>query len=150
MIDYSKLVRVIQARTQCSTNEAWSAMATAFLSLDQSRSEGERVNYLIQVGSLKVAEILRDNYVDSSGVQRFASLELTGEVVDNKPADDLKFLELFPQGIIREFATRLAEGTSKFSTGSASHWLRKFHNINTRKSVKELLNDTRSAAKRLQ
>lgn len=150
MIDYPKLVRVIQARTQCSNNEAWSAMATAFLSLDQSRSEGERVNYLIQVGSLKVAECLRDKYVDSSGVQRFVSLELTSEVVDDKPADDLKFLELFPQGLVREFATRLAEGTSKFSAGSASHWLRKFHNINTRKSVKELLNDTRSAAKRLQ
>lgn len=150
-VDYCKLVRVIQARTKCSNNEAWEAISQAFLTLDQSRSEGERVSYLLNVGSLKIAESLRDKYLDKdTGVQRLVSLELVNEVPDQRPADNSDFLKVFPEGLVREFATRLSEGSSKFTSGSASHWLRKFHNINTRSSVKELLNDTRVCAKRLQ
>ena len=150
MIDYPRIVRIIMARVKCSSDEGWAGLAQAFLSLDTSRSEGEQVQYLIRYGALMVTDEVRKKYIDSDGTLRFTPLD---EEVTAEPAsasDEYAFLKAFPEGLIREFATRLADGTSTFTAGSASHWLRKFKHINTRSSVKGVLDGTRTYAERLQ
>ena len=149
MIDYPRIVRIIMARVKCSSDEGWAGLAQAFLSLDTSRSEGEQVQYLIRYGALMVTDEVRKKYIDSEGTLRFTPLD---EEVTAEPASasDYAFLKAFPEGLIREFATRLADGTSTFTAGSASHWLRKFKHINKRTTVQEVLNGTRTYAERLQ
>lgn len=150
MIDYPRIVRIIMARAKCSSDEGWTGMAQAFLSLDSSRSEGEQVQYLIRYGALMVIDEVRKKYIDSDGTLRFSPLD---EEVTAEPAsasDEYAFLKAFPEGLVREFATRLADGTSTFTAGSASHWLRKFKHINKRTTVQEVLNGTRISAERLQ
>lgn len=150
MIDYPRIVRIIMARAKCSSDESWTGLARAFLSLDTSRSEGEQVQYLIRYGALMVTDEVRKKYIDSDGTLRFTPLD---EEVTAEPAsasDEYAFLKAFPEGLVREFATRLADGTSTFSAGSVSHWLRKFKHINKRTTVREVLNGTRISAERLQ
>lgn len=150
MINYQRIVKVIMARAKCSSDEGWTGLAQAFLSLDTSRSEGEQVQYLIRYGALMVTDEVRKKYIDSDGTLRFTPLD---EEVTAEPAsaiDEYAFLKAFPEGLIREFATRLADGTSTFTAGSASHWLRKFKRINKRTTVQEVLNGTRISAERLQ
>jgi hypothetical protein len=77
------------------------------------------------------------------GELRFVPIDDTYKAA---PEGGYDFLDKFPYGLVREFATRLAEGESQFTTGSASHWLRKFKNINKRTAVKELMDSTREAA----
>ena len=136
------------ARAKCSSDEGWTGLAQAFLSLDTSRSEGEQVQYLIRYGALMVVDEVRKKYIDSNGTLRFTPLD---EEVTAEPssASDYAFLKAFPEGLVREFATRLADGTSTFTAGSVSHWLRKFKHINTRSSVKGVLDGTRISAERL-
>ena len=96
-----------------------------------------------------VVDEVRSKYIDTAGTLRFSPLD---EEVTASPAsasDDDAFLKAFPEGLVREFATRLADGTSTFTAGSVSHWLRKFKNINKRTTVQEVLNGTRIAAERL-
>lgn len=150
MIDYQRIVRIIMARAKCSSDEGWAGLAQAFLSLDTSRSEGEQVQYLIRYGALMVVDEVRKKYIDSDGTLRFTTLD---EEVTAEPAsasDEYAFLKAFPEGLVREFATRLADGTSTFTAGSVSHWLRKFKHINKRTTVQEVLNGTRISAERLQ
>ena len=150
MIDYPRIVRIIMARAKCSSDEGWTGLAQAFLSLDTSRSEGEQVQYLIRYGALMVVDEVRKKYIDSDGTLRFTPLD---EEVTAEPAsasDEYAFLKVFPEGLVREFATRLADGTSTFTAGSVSHWLRKHKHINTRSSVKGVLDGTRISAERLQ
>lgn len=150
MIDYPRIVKIIMARVKCSSDEGWAGLAQAFLSLDTSRSEGEQVQYLIRYGALMVVDEVRKKYIDSDGTLRFTPLD---EEVTAEPAsasDEYAFLKAFPEGLVREFATRLADGTSTFTAGSASHWLRKFKHINKRTTVQEVLNGTRISAERLQ
>lgn len=149
MIDYIKITRVIQARAKCSPDEAWSGLASAFLSLDTSRSENEQVHYLCKFGALMVTDEVRKKYIGSDGTMRFTQLDESLVEGTASASDEYDFLKAFPEGLVREFATRLAEGTSSFTAGSVSHWLRKTYNINTRSSVKGVLDGTRISAERL-
>ena len=142
MLDYERLAKIIQCRTRCSTNEAWDGLSRAFLSLDVSRTEAEQASYLLTNGANAVWYGLRYKY-NRSGELRFVPIDDTYKAA---PEGGYDFLEKFPSGLVREFATRLAEGESQFTTGSASHWLRKFKNINKRTAVKELMDSTREAA----
>lgn len=144
-IDYKKLASVIKARTHCTINEAWDGLSRAFLSLDSSRTEAEQASYLLTNGANAVWCSLRYKY-NADGQLRFVPIDDTYKAA---PETGYDFLEKFPSGLVREFATRLAEGESQFTTGSASHWLRKFKNINKRTAVKELMDSTREAALRL-
>lgn len=149
MIDYQRITRVIQAKAKCSSDEAWSGLAVAFLSLDRQRSENEQVYYLCRYGALAVIDEVRKKYIDESGTERFSPID-ESSIVGDASASDYDFLKAFPEGLVREFATRLAEGTSAFTSGSVSHWLRTSYNINTRSSVRQVMNDTRIHAERLQ
>lgn len=142
MLDYERLAHIIKCRTRCSTNEAWDGLSRAFLSLDVSRTEAEQASYLLTNGANAVWYGLRYKY-NRSGELRFVPIDDTYKAAPDAGYD---FLEKFPAGLVREFATRLAEGESQFTTGSASHWLRKFKNINKRTAVKELMDSTREAA----
>lgn len=150
MIDYPRIVRIIMARAKCSSDEGWTGLAQAFLSLDTSRSEGEQVQYLIRYGQMMVVDEVRKKYIDTDGTLRFTPLDEEVTAESASASDEYAFLKVFPEGLVREFATRLADGTSTFTAGSVSHWLRKFKNINTRSSVKGVLDDTRTYAERLQ
>lgn len=142
MLDYERLARIIKCRTRCSTNEAWDGLSRAFLSLDVSRTEAEQASYLLTNGANAVWYGLRYKY-NRSGELRFVPIDDTYKAA---PEAGYDFLEKFPAGLVREFTTRLAEGESQFTTGSASHWLRKFKNINKRTAVKQLMDSTREAA----
>lgn len=142
MLDYERIALVIQRRAGCSNNEAWDGLSRAFLSLDSSRTESEQASYLLTNGVNAVWYGLRYKY-NRSGELRFVPIDDTYKAA---PEAGYDFLEKFPAGLVREFATRLAEGESQFTTGSASHWLRKFKNINKRTAVKELMDSTREAA----
>ena len=148
MIDYHRIVRVIKATARCSSDEAWSGLAVAFLSLDRSRTEREQVYYLCRYGRLAVIDEVRKKYIDESGTERFSPID-ESTIAGDASASEYDFLEMFPEGLVREFATRLADGTSSFTAGSVSHWLRKTYNINTRNSVKGVMNDIRVSAERL-
>lgn len=149
MIDYNRITRVIQAKAKCSSDEAWSGLAVAFLSLDRQRSENEQVYYLCRYGALAVIDEVRRKYIDeSSGTERFSPID-ESTIAGDASASEYDFLEIFPEGLVREFATRLADGTSSFTAGSVSHWLRKTYNINSRSSVKGVLHGTRISAERL-
>jgi hypothetical protein len=149
VIDYHKIVRVIKATARCSSDEAWSGLAVAFLSLDRSRTEREQVYYLCRYGRLAVIDEVRKKYIDeSSGTERFSPID-ESTIAGDASATEYDFLETFPEGLVREFATRLADGTSSFTAGSVSHWLRKTYNINSRSSVKGVLHGTRISAERL-
>lgn len=144
-IDYEKIALVIKRRTHCTYNEAWDGLSRAFLSLDSSRTEAEQASYLLTNGANAVWYGLRYKY-NADGQLRFVPIDETYKAA---PETGYDFLEKFPAGVVREFATRLAEGESQFTTGSASHWLRKFKNINKRTAVKGLMDSTREAALRL-
>lgn len=144
-IDYEKIALVIKRRTHCTYNEAWDGLSRAFLSLDASRTEAEQASYLLTNGANAVWYSLRYKY-NADGQLRFVPIDDTYKAA---PETGYDFLEKFPAGVVREFATRLAEGESQFTTGSVSHWLRKFKNINKRTAVKELMDSTREAALRL-
>jgi hypothetical protein len=148
VIDYHKIVRVIKATARCSSDEAWSGLAVAFLSLDRSRTEREQVYYLCRYGRLAVIDEVRKKYIDESGTERFSPID-ESTIAGDASTSEYDFLEIFPEGLVREFATRLADGTSSFTEGSVSHWLRKTYNINTRNSVKGVMNDIRVLAERL-
>ena len=150
MINYQRIVKVIMARAKCSSDEGWTGLAQAFLSLDRDRSEGEQVQYLIRYGALMVTDEVRKKYIDSDGTLRFTPLDEEVTAEPPSASDEYAFLKAFPEGLVREFATRLADGTSTFTAGSASHWLRKFKHINKRTTVQEVLNGTRISAERLQ
>lgn len=145
MLDYERLARIIKCRTRCSTNEAWDGLSCAFLSLDKSRTESEQAYYLLKYGACAVYCSLRYKY-NTDGTQRFTPLSDTLPASNDRGYD---FLDQFPSGLTREFAQRLADGESSFTSGSASHWLRQSKGINTRTSVRKLLDDTREAALRL-
>lgn len=142
MLDYEKITQIIKCRARCSMDEAWDGLSRAFLSLDSSRTEAEQASYLLTNGVNAVWYGLRYKY-NRSGELRFVPIDETYKAA---PETGYDFLEKFPAGLVREFATRLAEGESQFTTGSASHWLRKFKNINKRTAVKELMDRTREAA----
>lgn len=53
-INYAKIVSKIQKSRSVDRDTAWTALSTAFLQLDRSKSEAEQAAYLYQVGCAKV------------------------------------------------------------------------------------------------
>lgn len=146
MMTYRDVVDIIRARTHCSVDEAWSGLATAFLYLDRSRTEGEQCAYLIKYGALAVIDEWRSNYTDlTSGVLRMVPSDYS--TFATKPSLDVDFTELFPEDC-RGYAEYLANGGT-YSLNSARHYLRTRAGINTRTSTRRLYERTRLHAKRL-
>lgn len=142
MLDYKRLAQVIKARARCSMDEAWDGLSRAFLSLDKSRTESEQAAYLLMNGVNFVYYSLRYKY-NSSGELRFVPIDEHRLAV---PSWDYEFLNRFPAGNVREFAQRVADGECSFTPGAASHWLRSVKHINTRTSVRNLMESTKAAA----
>lgn len=57
MIDYEKIVSRIQNRNACDRDEAWTAVAIAYLKLDAGRSEAEQAEYLYRTGNMRVLDM---------------------------------------------------------------------------------------------
>lgn len=147
-MDYSSCIAKIQRRCQCSLNEAWEGLNEAFLTLDRTQPEAAQYWWLIRVGSWNVADAVRQRYIGKTGVMREESSDfLTTAAPDF--TNEYDFLKVFPKGLVREFAKRLADGQSKLTEGSCNYWLRSQHNINNRRTAKEIINEVRIYSKRI-
>lgn len=147
-MDYSSCVAKIQRRCNCSLNEAWEGLNEAFLTLDRTQPEAAQYWWLIRVGSWNVADSVRQRYIGKTGVMREESSDfLTTAAPDS--TNEYDFLNAFPKGLVREFAKRLADGHAKFTEGSCNYWLRSQHNINNRRTAKEIINEVRIYSKRI-
>lgn len=145
MLDYERLANIIKCRARCSMDEAWDGLSRAFLSLDRNRTESEQASYLLMVGEKSVYYTLRYKY-NAAGELKFVPLD---EHHSSVPYWDYEFLQRFPAGDVREFVQRVADGECSFTPGAASHWLRSVKNINTRTSVRNLMESARQAAFKL-
>ena len=147
-MDYYSCVAKIQRRCHCSLNEAWEGLNEAFLTLDRTQPEAAQYWWLIRVGSWNVADSVRQRYIGKTGVMREESSDfLTTAAPDS--TNEYDFLNAFPKGLVREFAKRLADGHAKFTEGSCNYWLRSQHNINNRRTAKEIINEVRIYSKRI-
>lgn len=153
-MDYTTIVRVIARKCGLPRDrfdEAWEAMNTAYLTLDKSRSEGEQASYLITSAcNIIKVQLPRQDYVDrTSGVRRLVSVDFQFScmfaVKPDRNSD--RFLEVFPEGLVREYADHLADG-GKFGYYPVKYWLRQRGNC-SRVAAKELYESTRIYAKKL-
>lgn len=144
---YITCVKTIMTRVKCSYDEAWDGLTQAFLTLDQSRPETAQCWWLINIGSFAVIDSVRKTYSSKEGVKREVPSDfLTTEA---PTLDEYAFLKAFPEGFVREFAQRLADGQSKLTEGSCNHWLRKQHKLNNRRTAREIIRNVRIYSKRL-
>lgn len=144
---YITCVKTIMTRVKCTYNEAWDGLSQAFLSLDQSRPDNAQCWWLIHIGSLAVIDSVRRTYTPEGVKREVPSDFLTTAAPDS--TNEYDFLNAFPEGLVREFAQRLADGQSKLTEGSCNHWLRSQHNINNRRTAREILNEVRVCAERV-
>ena len=149
MIDYNSCIASIRHRCKCDNNEAWEGLNEAFLSLDRSLPERAQYWWLIRVGSWKVLDTIRQRYVNKSGVLRFKSSDFEFVPAPNSDENEWDFLNAFPEGLVREFAKRVASGQSSLTLESARHWLRKRHKSSSRTISKEVLDEVRICAERV-
>lgn len=149
MVDYSSCVAKIQRRCQCSLNEAWEGLNEAFLTLDRTQPEAAQYWWLINVGSWNVADAVRQRYIGKTGVMREESSDFLTHAAPDSDEHEWDFLNAFPEGLVREFAQRIAEGKAKLTPDSARHWLRTKHNINNRTTGREVINEIRICAARI-
>lgn len=148
-MDYSSCVAKIQRLCQCSLNEAWEGLNEAFLTLDRTQPEAAQYWWLIRVGSWNVADAVRQRYIGKTGVMRELSSDFLTHAAPDSDEHEWDFLNAFPKGLVREFAKRLADGESKLTEGSCNYWLRSQHNINNRRTAKEIINEVRIYSKRI-
>ena len=148
-MDYSSCVAKIQRRCNCSLNEAWEGLNEAFLTLDRTQPEAAQYWWLIRVGSWNVADAVRQRYIGKTGVMREESSDFLTHAAPDSDEYEWDFLNAFPKGLVREFAKRLADGHAKFTEGSCNYWLRSQHNINNRRTAKEIINEVRIYSKRI-
>lgn len=142
MIDFPKLASIIAVKAHSTLDEAWGGLSTAYLTLDTSRPERERVAYLLKVGVLAVKSEVRAKYVDSTnGVLRCEPLIQEPESVDERTAEQLandigKVLGLSSEavGVIRS----IADGECGASTDAIRWHLRKKGIANTRVKTREV------------
>lgn len=153
-MDYITIVRIIAHKCGLPRDrfdEAWEAMNTAYLTLDKSRSEGEQASYLITSAcNIIKVRLPRQDYVDrTSGVRRLVSVDFQFSCVFAAKPDrnSDRFLEVFPEGLVREYADHLADG-GKFGYNPVKYWLRQRGNC-SRVAAKELYESTRIYAKKL-
>lgn len=137
MINYFSIMKTISRRANCSDDEAWSGLSAAYITLDRSFDERLQCWYLIKYGTLAVIDEIRGYY--SGTVKKYVEYEDNAHGSASH-ADEWAFLEAFPVGYVRDFAELLASGIVKKGTeSSASNWLRKTHNINTRKLPRQII-----------
>lgn len=142
MIDFPKLANIIAVKAHSTLDEAWGGLSTAYLTLDTSRTEKERVAYLLKVGVLAVKSEVRAKYVDSTnGVLRCEPLIQEPESVDERTAEQLaddmgKVLGLSSEavGVIRS----IADGECGASADAIRWHLRKKGIANTRVKTREV------------
>lgn len=149
MIDYNSCVRSIRKRCRCDKNEAWEGLNEAFLSLDKSLPERAQYWWLIRVGSWNVLDSIRQRYIGKSGVIKFVSSDFKFTPAPHSDENEWDFLNAFPEGLVREFAKRVASGKSSLTLESARHWLRKHHKTSSRTTSKEVINEVRICSKRV-
>jgi len=130
-------------------NEAWEGLNEAFLTLDRTQPEAAQYWWLIRVGSWNVADAVRQRYIGKTGVMRELSSDFLIYPAPDSDEHEWDFLNAFPKGLVREFAKRLADGKSKLTEGSCNYWLRSQHNINNRRTAKEIINEVRIYSKRI-
>jgi hypothetical protein len=122
-IDFREVVIKIKASAKCSTDEAWSGLAQAFLSLDRTRTEREQYWFLIHFGAIQVHAEISKKYLpigeyQASHDEAFECLML--------PDDEWEFLNWFDEGPVREYARLMGEGLVKIcSFNSVRTFLRK-------------------------
>lgn len=153
-MDYVTIIKIISRKCglpRDRVDEAWEAMNTAYLTLDKSRSEGEQAAYLI-MSACNIIKLQRprEDYVDrTSGVKRFVSVDFQFSsafaVKPDRNSD--RFLEVFPEGLVREYADHLADG-GKFGPNAVQYWLRQRGNC-SRMIARWLYASTRVYAKEL-
>lgn len=147
MIDYKLVAKCIAIKTHCSASEAWDGLSTAFLKLDQTRTEREQCRFLIIVGAWSVYTELRHRY---GGGQFQCSLDDAPEVASGTiDIDELDFLNAFPEGLVRQVAEAISLGQCSYTYESVRHWLRKTQNINSRTITRKLLYEVGIYSKRV-
>lgn len=145
-MEYKDIVNIIRARTHCSVDEAWSGLATAFLHLDRSHTEGEQFAYLIRYGALAVVDEWRYHYTDAtSGILRMVPSDYSTFCAVS--SIDFDCTEIFPEDC-RGYAKYLIDGGT-YSIHTANRYLRKHEGINDRRTARRLYERTRLHAKRL-
>ena len=149
MVNYEACVRCIRRRVQCSTDEAWEGLNTAYLSLDTTLPERAQCWWLIHIGTFLVKDSIRSQYIGNSGVRRFEASDFLDFVAQPSGENEWDFLNAFPEGLTREFAQLLGEGKAKLTEHSARHWLRTHKNINDRTTGRKIINDIRVYSKRI-
>ena len=149
VIDYKHCVKCIIARTHCTMNEAWEGLNTAYLSLDTSKPVPSQYWWLITIGSYNVKDAVRATYTEKDGVKRMVPSDFLTEPSPDSDEYQYDFLNAFPDGLVKEFAKRLADGESKFTVCSCQYWLRSKYKINNRKTSRSIIYDVqRMAAER--
>lgn len=161
MVNYAKCMAIVRAKCRCTTDEAWSAVNEAFLSLDRSRPESQQEAYLQWKGRLCFYDELRRYYRKGVKEKALVSLDclkadldssVLAEMADDTDSGDYSdgsFLSAFPEGPVREYARALASGHRVFTYNGARAFLRSRYHINKRSTSKEVLHDTRICAERL-
>lgn len=92
MIDYEKIVSVIQRRYGVDRNTAWEGLNTAFLQLDRTRSEAEQAAYLMNVGCRKIWDDKYDSVTSRSITETEFNFDNQLSSIDD---DDHAMRELF-------------------------------------------------------
>lgn len=143
---YLVLVRTLIKRHGCSSEVAKDALHTAFCSVDNSFSEGEKCAYILKVGSFLVRKHYQLMYVDKdSSVKRLINID---ECQPPKaPEDEYKFLSGFTP-LTKEFAYHLSSGKGDFTIGSIAHWLKSRKHINNRTQPREIYREIEQRYKR--
>lgn len=147
MIDYKLVAKCIAIKTHCSASEAWDGLSTAFIKLDQTRTEREQCRFLIIVGAWSVYTELRHRY---GGGQFQCSLDDVSEVASGSIGiDEFDFLNVFPEGLVRQVAKAISLGQCSYTYESVRHWLRKTQNINSRKTTRKVIYELGIYSKRV-
>jgi hypothetical protein len=122
-IDFREVVIKIKASAKCSTDEAWSGLAQAFLSLDRTRTEREQYWFLIHFGAIQVHAEISKKYLPIGEYQALHDEAFEGLML---PDDEWEFLNWFDEGPVREYARLMGEGLVKIcSFNSVRTFLRK-------------------------
>lgn len=133
---YLVLIRTLIKRHGCSSEVAKDALHSAFCSLDNTFSDGQKCAYLLKVGSFLVRKHYQLMYVDKdSSVKRLINID---ECLPPKaPEDEYEFLSGFSP-LAKEFAYHLSSGKGDFTVSSIAYWLKSRKHINNRTQPREI------------
>lgn len=147
-IDFREVVIKIKASAKCSTDEAWSGLAQAFLSLDRTRTEREQYWFLIHFGAIQVHAEISKKYLP---IGEYQALHDEAFECLMLPEDEWEFLDWFDEGPVREYARLMGEGfVKKCSFDSVRNFLRKnYKEIASYESCRKIYDRIRTCARRL-